>query len=200
MQENSAIVADVVRNVQGNIGLDACRILFNMVDDIPKDGVILDICSGYGRSTIVMAKALETWGKTEASIISVDSHITDPLSERAYEKGSLLPFLAHLRRFKVMSRVSPLLIGAHAISKILNKKSANLVVVQTPVVHSNFEAVLSLGIQQAQFAIRKDGRITVVCNNEADLASFERITDQLFDPKDFEFKTNTPFLRGYERK
>lgn len=155
VHDRDRMIADVVRNVPGTLSSDACRILYNLIDEtLPKDGVILDLNCGCGRSTIIAAKALGMADKPEAQILALDTHVTDPTSSTPHEDGTLIPFLRYLRMFKAMSRVYPLLAPASAVSKLLNKKCANIVTIQ----YMGGNGVTQL-IREAQFAIRKGGRI-----------------------------------------
>ena len=170
------MIDDVRRNVPGALSDDACRILYNLIEhDLPKDGVILDLNCGEGRSTIVAARALNMTDKPEAQILALDTHITDPRSGTPHEDGTLMPFLRYLRMFKVMARVFPLVAPPSAVSRLLNKKCANIVLVQNP---------SSAVIAEAQFAIRKGGHIVVF------VAWPEFPLDQFFPETDYKKTTN----------
>lgn len=175
------MIADVTRNVPGSLSADACRVLYNLIkDSLPKDGVILDLNCGHGRSTIIAAKTLQMNDKPEAQILAVDTHITDPNSATPHKDGSLLPFLQYLRMFKVSSRVYPLVAPTSAVSRLLNKKCANIVIVQT-----GDHNLLPL-VREAQFAIRKGGQIIIFS---------DCFMDDLFPEPDFKKTTNADGIR-----
>lgn len=176
VHDRQTMIADVTRNVPGALSADACRVLYNLVEEsLPKDGVILDLNCGHGRSTIIAAKALGMTEKTEAQILAVDTHITDPNSVTPHKDGSLLPFLQYLRMFKVSSRVYPLIAPTSTVSRLLNKKCANMVIVQLG------EHNLLPLVRDAQFAIRKGGKIIVFSG---------LVMDDLFPEADYKKTTN----------
>lgn len=193
LADRNSMLQDVLRQVPGNLSADACRVLYNLIEqDLPKDGVILHLNCGQGRGTVVAGKALEMTDKPDATILAVDTHITNPLSNKPHETGSLLPFLSYLRMFKVMGRVMPLVSGVSAVTKLLNKKSANMVIVQVPMDHVDFGDALRAAIEAAQFAIRTSGQI-IVFGSESEI---ENITDERFK-SGFKLTTKVPFARVY---
>jgi hypothetical protein len=183
------MIQDVLRMVPGTLPADACRVVYNLIEqDLPRDGVILDLNCGQGRSTVLAARALQMTDKEEAMILSVDSHVINPLADRPHETGSLLPFLTHLRLFKVISRVMPLVYGVSAVTKLLNKKSANLVLIQLPMFHGDANAALREAIDAAQFSIRTGGKIVVFGEQSG-------IESPMFSG--FKLTTDLPYLRAY---
>jgi ribosomal protein L36 len=68
------------------------------------------------------------------------------------------------------------------IDKVVNKRSHNLVVVQSPatVTPSLNEDVLVRSIELAKYAIRRSGIIVVCCPNPAYRPVFDRMIDQQF--------------------
>lgn len=195
---NSTTVQNVLRTVRGRLSFNMCEILWALVQSLPEDALILDICPGDGQSTVILAKAAEAGNKAGIRVVAVDSHITDPLSQRPHETGTLLNFLAHLRLFNVTGRVTALVAAPSIISVLLNKRSINLALVQVPTSHLDYGEALYLGIQQAQFAIRKGG-VIVVPGSDTNQAVFEAVTDSVFG-SDFEMTTATPSLRAYTHK
>ena len=114
----------------GSLSSAACQLLYTMAQQVPEDGVIFDLYSGEGRSTIAMAMGLESAGSTliGVRIVSMDTHITNIASSSPYEDGTILKFLGTLRKFRVINRVSAL-VGTENLLNIFNKRSANLVVI-----------------------------------------------------------------------
>jgi hypothetical protein len=191
--DRNTMIQDVARNVPGSISSDACRILYNVIaDDLPRDGVVLVLNCGQGRSTIIAGKALAMEDKGDATILAVDTHITNPLASKPHETGSLIPFLTHLRIFKVASRVNPLVSGVSAVTKLLNKKSANVVVVHVPTIHVDFGDALRAGIEAALFSIRTSGKVILFGEGP----EFDRLTDESFK-SGFKLTTEHPGLRVY---
>lgn len=142
--------------VGGVIGPDACEQLALQVNNVPKDGVILDLECGEGRSTLSMAFALnEDHGNVK--IIAVDTHVTDLRSSTPYEDGTIMKFLKHLQHYKVMSRVIPMLMPTSSVLQVLNKRCANLVVVN----HRDNIVSTYCNLAIALNAIRRNGRIAV---------------------------------------
>ena len=179
--DRKTIIADVTRNVPGSLSTEACRVLYNLVEEgLPKDGVILDLNCGHGRSTVIAAKALTD--KPDAQILAVDTHITDPNSNTPHKDGSLLPFLQYLRMFKVSARVFPLVAPTSTVSRLLNKKCANMVIVQL-----GAHNLLPL-VRDAQFAIRKGGKIIIF----SDL-----VMDDLFPVADYKKTTNADGIQAW---
>lgn len=165
----------------GSLSADACLFLFTMAQQIPEDGVIFDMYSGEGRSTIAMAMGLEAGGSTLAGvrIVSMDTHITNPMSMTPYEDGTILKFLGALRKFRVINRVSAL-IGTENLLNIFNKRSANLVVIQSPSCPVALEDVMATSILHAQGVIRRNGHIVVVRPRGISVEDFRRFVAARF--------------------
>jgi hypothetical protein len=173
---------NVLSWTQGTLSGNACELLAKFATEIPSNGVILDLNCGSGRSTVVMALALQTVKRGDAAILAVDSHITNPLSENPYKEGSIMMLLESLRHFKVANRVIPIVSPLHQADKLIDKRSANLIVVQSPVtILSSFneDAVVG-GIQLAKYAIRRGGIILVCCPNPIYRAQLDRILAHQF--------------------
>lgn len=150
---------DITRNVRGALSLEQCDIIAALAAKVPAKGSILDICPGEGRSTVVLSTHI---GPTKGiCIYSVDTHITDPRSERALTEGTLNPFLSNLRTYQCMAPVVPVLAPPSRAVLMLNKRSVNLCVVQVPASHIDPAEGLRAGIEAAQHVVRKDGRVVV---------------------------------------
>jgi hypothetical protein len=93
-----------------------------------------------------------------------------------------MAFLGAIRRFKVAHRVIPIVAPVHMVDKVTNKRSANLVVVQSPatLTPSLNEDVLVHSIELAKYAIRRGGIIVVCCPNPIYRPAFDRMIDQQF--------------------
>jgi hypothetical protein len=164
--------------ISGSLAPEDCQTLSELAADIPANGSILDLNCGRGRSTIFMALAL----RTNVTITAIDSHITNPLSDSPYQEGSLLAFLGILRRCKVACRVIPIVAPVHMVDKVVNKRSHNLVVVQSPatITPSLNEDVMVRSIELAKYAIRRGGVVVVCCPNPVYRPVFDRMIDQQF--------------------
>jgi tRNA1(Val) A37 N6-methylase TrmN6 len=166
----------ILSSIDGNLSKDTCKGLVALAKRVPDEGTILDINCGEGRSTVLLAVANE-----QAQVISMDSHITNPLSATPYQEGNIMRYLVSMQRFKVSHRVIPVIISSTGIVSYVNKRSANLVVVQSPATTQKkfSEDGLELGIEAAKKAIRKGGTIAVCCPGEAYRESFERLVGRL---------------------
>ena len=170
---------EVILNwISGSLAPEDCQTLSRMAADVPANGSILDLNCGNGLSTVFMALAL----RTNVIITAIDSHITNPLSDNPYKEGSLMAFLGALRRFKVAGRVIPIVAPTHVVDRVLNKRSANLIVVQSPAVITPAlnEDVMVHSIELAKYAIRRGGIIVVCCPNPVYRPVFDRMIDQQF--------------------
>ena len=164
--------------ITGNISADDCEILSQLAADIPTNGSILDLNCGNGLSTVVKARTL----RTGVTITAIDSHITNPLADNPYKEGSIMAFLGALRRFKIAGRVIPIVAPTHMVDRVLNKRSANLIVVQSPasITPALNEDVMVRSIELAKYAIRRGGVIVVCCPNPIYRPMFDRMVDQQF--------------------
>lgn len=153
----------ILNAAQGSLSEVACQTLYSLAQQVPEDGVIFDLYSGEGRSTIAMALGLEQAGSMLAGvrIVSMDTHVINPTSTTPYADGTILKFLDTLRRFRVIHRVSAM-VGTENMLTVFNKRSANLVVLQSPSCQVAVEDVLETSIQHAQGIIRKNGHIVTV--------------------------------------
>lgn len=155
------IRASFLNRVSGAIPQDVCEQLAQQACIVPKDGVILDIECGEGRSTLSMALALDSTERDGIKIIAVDTHVTNPRSTAPYEDGTIMRFLKHLQTYGVMHRVVPVLMPSSSVIQVLSKRCANMVVVQAPENHSDLSAI-GQNLETAKDAVRRGGKI-VVC-------------------------------------
>ena len=93
-----------------------------------------------------------------------------------------MAFLGALRQFKVIGRVIPIVAPIHMVERVVNKRSHNLVVVQSPatITPSLNEDVMVRSIELAKYAIRRGGIIVVCCPNPIYRSGFDRMIDQQF--------------------
>lgn len=154
------INAAFLNRVSGNISQDVCEILADLTEKVPDNGVILDLNCGKGRSTLSMSMALSERGNQNISILAVDTHVINPLSNSPLQDGSILKFLDNLVVYNSMRRVVPMIMPVPKVLEVLNRKCANLVVVQS---YSSDVTSLNQYIDVAKFALRAKGTIAV-CN------------------------------------
>lgn len=179
----------ILSKVPGNLSRLACGELTARAAQVPDDGLILDLCPGAGRSTVVLAASLEAEENGSAKVLAVDTHVTNPLSSTPQEEGTLCAFLHNLRTFRLLHRVTPIIDSIGVVPQIFNKRSANLVIVQVPNTTFNTEDTLAQAIEVAQFAVRKNGKIVVVCPFGISEDSFRRFVESRFT-EGFEFKSS----------
>lgn len=162
----------------GSLSLKDSQWLNQLAADVPAGGTVLDLNCGAGRSTVCMATAL----RKSVTITAIDSHVTNPLSTSPYLEGSLLAFLETIRRFKVTDRVIPVVSPVHLVERVINKRSANLIVVQSPVTitPSLNEDAMCHSIELAKYAIRRGGIIIVCCPNPVYRPQFDRMVEHQF--------------------
>jgi len=197
MPTDSVNLENSVRLIRSNLSLAACQEIFELAKEVPKDGSVFDLHPGEGLSTVVAALGIQSSDFTGTSVVSVDSHIVNPLSSRAIEEGSLMSYMAHLRQFGVMGKVCPVLFDVGSLSKVFPKKSASLVVVQVPDDNIDFNLALTSAIHQALHILRTKGKVIVFCNNEANFNVFAQVTSSLLGKGCIKLK-ETPFYRVYE--
>jgi hypothetical protein len=155
------MIGHIIQTVNGTLSSSVCKRLVVLAQEVPDDGVILDLYCGEGRSTVVMATALAVHAGN-VKIVALDTHITDPLSMTPYEDGTMARFYAHLRRFNITNRVIPLTTVAENIPYLLNRRSINLVVIQAPACAFVVEDAFETCIEVAQYVVRKLGRIVLI--------------------------------------
>jgi hypothetical protein len=145
------ITTSFLNIVEGRLSKKSCEKLAELVLTLPENGVILDLNCGYGRATISMGMALDEAEQVGMSILAVDTHVLDLRSDHPHSSGSLMKFLDNLRTFKVLHRVTPLIMPVYNVPKLLNKKCANLVVARS-----------TEDIEIARYAIRTKGIIALI--------------------------------------
>lgn len=175
--------SEVMNYTQGTLSLGDCELLAQLASDVPSNGTILDLNCGNGRSTITMALALRENKRGTATIIAVDSHITNPLSINPYKEGSIMTLLESLRHFQVSSWVIPVISPVHTLSRLVDKRSANMVVIQSPatMMASFSEDVMIASMELSKDAIRRGGSILVCCPNPVYRPQFDRLLTQQFN-------------------
>lgn len=154
------MLTDILRIVNGQLSVAHGTLLEKLIKEMPSGGSVLDLYPGEGRSTIIMASTMERLKKS-GRIFAVDTHITNPRSDRGIEEGTLGPFMINLRSFKCSGRVTPIIGSAGDLDGLLNKKSVNLCCIQIPDNHTDPQALLNQLIGIAKNVIRKGGQIAV---------------------------------------
>jgi ribosomal protein L36 len=163
----------------GTLSQASCQQLFDLAKAVPEDGVIFDVYAGEGRSTIALALGLEDGEHVQARIVTIDTHVTNPMSTTPHEDGTILKFLGHLRRFRVAHRVYTMVAPDNALT-IFNKRSANLIVLQAPTCQVSIDNVFDKTIDTAKEIIRRNGRIAVACPPGVSTQDFFRFVDCRF--------------------
>jgi hypothetical protein len=153
------ISASFLNQVGGTLSQQGCETIAKAALTVPDEGVILDINCGEGRSTLSMALALDTVERDGVSILAIDTHVIDPKSSTPHEDGTILKFLKNLRNYRALHRVVPMVMPVSKVRQVLNRKCANMVIIQAPV--SDLTSI-SQDIEIAKFALRAKG-IIVVC-------------------------------------
>jgi len=190
------IKASFLNRVGGAIPQDVCEILAQQACTVPKDGVILDLECGEGRSTLSMALALDSTERDGIKIIAVDTHITNPRSTSPYEDGTIMRFLRHLQSYGVMHRVVPVLMPSCSVIQVLSKRCANMVVVQAPENHADLSAI-GQGIETAKDAVRRGGRL-VVCRPNIPARNFTQFVAGCLPGSEFTLIFENPGIVVYE--
>lgn len=190
------MISNVIARVNGNLKPETCEVLAKLAGSVPSGGTILDLNCGEGRSTICMALALRQVSK-EATILAIDSHITDPISETPYQDGTVMRFLLNLRKFEVMQQVVPVVAPAYNLG-FINKRSANLVIIQSPATSRSAwnEDALEQSMAIAKYALRKGGIIAACCPADVHWTAFLSFTKRHFT--NAECCTAGPKIKIYE--
>lgn len=97
--------------VEGLIGPKTRRLLFMLAAGTPADGVILEIGSFKGRSTLVLARAAELTGRR---VVTVDPHDAGPLEPGG---SSLEVFERNMERAGVGETATPLVMRSEEAAK-----------------------------------------------------------------------------------
>lgn len=146
----------IITQTDGNLTAKSCQCVIDTVGKLPPCSSILDLNCGSGRSSVLLAHALDLHNNEGSLVLSVDSHIVNPLAERPFIEGTISNLLSVLCLFNALHRVVPVITPIHNIGRIVSKRSANLVVVQAP-----SKEVFVPAIQTAIYAIRKNGIIII---------------------------------------
>lgn len=175
-----ARVTDIISQVQGTLTLSACEHIYHHTKDVPDKGVILDLCCGVGRSTVLLGMGLGDNGIAQPRIISVDTHVTNPLSTAPYSEGTLMSFLHNVRHWNLQDVVCPVISPPDAVHTLVNKRSINMAVVQSPVTqqHEFCGDALVDNLQLALHCMRQKGHIVVCCSNSSAVEEFNTLVDR----------------------
>lgn len=192
------MLVTILAHVNGSVSRQVCEALAKLASKVPSGGAILDLNCGEGRSTIVLAHTLEERGK-DVVVMAVDTHVVNPFSETPYQEGTAMKFLANARRFRLAHRIVPIVCTADVAGKVVGKRCANLIVVQSPAtVQSVYHAdALAQALEIARYAIRRYGTIAVICPNPAYQVEFDALVARHF-VKGFVLTYNSPELKTYE--
>lgn len=170
------MLADILRQVSGEVPEDACVELDTLVKGLPDKSLVLDLLPGHGRSSVVLASAMRRYGK-DAHILAIDTHIRNPRSNRAFEEGTFSVFQASKRTFTCAEYIIPVLSPLNVVESFLTKRSANLVVVQVPRGDSDPIGTLGIALKLAAYTIRSGGFIAI-CPGTPDIIlpqEFDRV-------------------------
>lgn len=124
MKNQELYVSDVIRSVPALVTQNEGELLFSLPKIIPKNGVIVEIGSYKGGSTILLAQASILEGK--GRVYAVDSHIRDKLFSLplGYDDRSELhplntwPFFKNnIEKYKVDSHITPLVVSSAQAAK-----------------------------------------------------------------------------------
>lgn len=186
-------VQTIQRMVHGSLSLNVCQLLSDLIEELPDSGSVLDLYCGAGLSTVLLASSMDYYGKNSATILSVDTHISNPLSDTPHVDGTILTHLKNLRSFRVLNRVTTVIATTGMIGKLLNKKSVNLVVMQVPDMDS-----MLYDIQLSQEVIRNGGKIVVCHAAPTPNAEFPERVNRCFLSKDFTCVIDMPDAQVYQ--
>lgn len=187
----------LLNHVQGPLSAEGCALLYRYAQDVPDDGIILDLNCGHGRSSISLGLGLTEAKKDGTSIVSWDPHITDSADLNATKDGTLTAFIRNLRLFNVHHKVIPVIQSIRTVSNLLSKKSAHLVIAQIATNRVSFADSMVSVVEIAQHAVRKNGKIVLVCHNRADETVFNELGGSLFG-EDFMLVDQTGLIRVYQ--
>lgn len=194
---NVSMLDVILANVTGSIPRHVCEVLEKLASRVPSNGAILDLNCGEGRSTMIMALALEAKSK-DCLVMAVDTHIQNPFSETPYQEGSALNFLTNTRRFRLAHRIVPIICPVDMAGRVVGKRCANLIVVQSPgTIHGPYaEDSLCQSIEVAKGAARRGAVVAIICPNAAYQRQFDTLVDR--QCSSFEQISNTPEIKVFE--
>lgn len=141
-------IDSIVRQVEGNLTYEDCATLWEIVEELPSEAIILDINAGGGRSTVLLSKALQG---SPATILS----LTDNKSFNGHTH--------HRSSFGCGSEVVPILAGIDHLKPVLNKRSANLIVLQLPPHNDDNLSTIERLAPFLSATVRSGGSIVVIC-------------------------------------
>lgn len=197
LYDRGMALESIIRMVSGRLSRPLCDLLYGLAGEVPDDGVILDLYCGEGLFTLVLAAGLKDRGKTQASIVALDTHILKPLSATPHEDGTLLTLMKNLHRARVLQNVVPIVASATLFDKLTNKRSANLVVIQSPVINSTLNGELHSSLSVAKQAIRNGGKIVIFNSHRHPPKDFFQFVNQYFITG-FDCIMSTPEVLVYE--
>jgi len=106
--------------VEGYLRVDEAELLFQLAQNCTCDGVIIEIGSWKGRSTICLAKGSQQ-GKKKM-VYAIDPHSGSEEHTRTFGAISTLDtFLHNIAKAKVGQLIKPLIMTGHAASKVVKE-------------------------------------------------------------------------------
>lgn len=158
----------LTRMVSGPVGRPALEKLQELAKKA--EGVIFDLNTGFGRSTIAMSMV------TDTAIVSVDTHRH---FQSVPEDTSSL-FLANLRSF-AKGHVAPIIGSPFLLPDLHKRRSSDLIVIQVYPQDGDLERNLDLLVDIAGHLAKKDATIVLLSPgpNYAAFDSFVESTEKL---------------------
>lgn len=140
-------ITDITRNVRGTLSQESCALLQSLAQGLPENGAVLDVYPGDGLSTVSMVLGLAE----------------DRNGVRIYALDPALPtgLLSSLKMFQCREVVTPIMGYPEVAVALMNKRSMNLVVVQSPAEHVDPRSALVESITTAKYTVRKNGRVVI---------------------------------------
>jgi hypothetical protein len=190
MVSRSDVIDQILLQINGTLPGESCGDIMECASRLPDNAVVYDLNCYEGRSSIAAAYGLELAEASNALVLSFDTHVTDALSDTPYRDGTIMSFLNHLRNFKLIHRVVPVLSSPATIEQAFNKRAANLVIVQS-YDYFDVSGAFDAAIQAAKYAIRKGGLIALCCPASIPRESFKTFVDSRFND-DFDIVLDKP--------
>lgn len=172
--------SSVLSKVGGTLSKPSLDILSSFAMTLDDGSMILDLYCGAGRSTVTMGLALKESGNQGTKIVAVDTHVTNPLSSRPQEDGTFNAFCQNIRHFKILDIVIPVVTSVPMITEFFNRKSFNLVSIQSS--HHGIEDALLSAFYVAQHTIRAGGNIVVFRPHNTSLSELINFCDSNTHP------------------